>query len=423
MRKTVLFSLLFALLLLCACGGNTVTAADASLQDISAELQSGFSASEVTVLNSEYMLLLYGLDAADCAEATAFRVAQPITPSEIILVRAVDEEAQKGIQETLDAYLRQLRDTTREYDAESYAIAEKSRVFTRGLYSALIYDAAQTELEAAFTAHLKEYAPEEAPVFTPAPTPEPTPLPTAEPTPEPAPLPEEEPVAEQTPTYGLVRESARAADSWFDDTLLVGNSVLGNLKDYTISKRMGDEPNCMGKAVFMNVNTISYATAVGEIHSKAILPHLDGLGNCTVQEAIQYTGAKKVYLTMGYGDLVYYPGDYARTVGNCALLVQNIRQQCGEDILIFIVSVTPRTANFDNSLGSQSEITALNAALQSWCEESANRCYYVNAAEVLADESGHLRADYCVDSLKEGIHLTGPGSQAWMDYLYTHTAG
>ena len=420
MKKTLLPALLLALALLCACGGNTVIAADASLEDISAELQGEFAPTDVTVLNSEYMLLLYGLDAKDCAEVTAFRVVQAITPSEIILVRAADAEAQKTINETLEAYLRQLRDTTREYDAESYAIAEKSRVYTGGLYSALIYDERQSELEALFTAHLKEYAPEEAPVFTPAPTAAPTPAPTAEPVPEPE--AEEVPLVKERPPYGLLPESERAEDSWFDDALFVGNSVLGNLKAYVISQRMGEEPNCMGKAVFMNVNTISYASSVGEIHAKALPLSLDGLGNCTIEEAVAYTGARKVFLTMGYGDLVYYPNDIPYTMKNVAELVRRIREANGEDMEIYLVSVTPRTANFDGQQVNQARFDAFNAALLEFASDSENRCWYINAAEPLKDETGHLKEEYCMDMYKEGIHLHPEGCRIWVDTFYTHTA-
>ena len=44
-------------------------------------------------------------------------------------------------------------------------------------------------------------------------------------------------------------------------------------------------------------------------------------------------------------------------------------------------------------------------------------CFYLDVASAVTDEAGRLRADWTYD----GVHLYIKGSQAWLDYLKTHT--
>lgn len=93
--------------------------------------------------------------------------------------------------------------------------------------------------------------PEPTPSATPEPTPEPTPTQTPEPTPEP-----------QGP--GLVAESEKVDQSYFDDTAFVGDSVSLKLNYYNVSS------GSLGKAQFFTAGSLGCANALWEVSDKSV---------------------------------------------------------------------------------------------------------------------------------------------------------
>ena len=412
MKRKSYLALLLILCLLCACGGSRVTAADASLEAVSAELQAEFSPSAVSVLSRDYMLLLYGLDASDYTEGAAFRVKQLAFPDECILLKAADEGRVPRLLELLESYRHSVLEQSRSYEPESYAVFEKCAAASEGLYVWLFLSAKNPELTQRFRSHLKPYAPEEAPVFTPAPTPAPTPepVPTLEPVPE---------TVTEVPAlpYGLVPESARAEDAWFRDSLFVGTSVAENLRDCVFARRQNGNPACMDNTVFFTASNYSYMKALES--PDALSPLWQGQP-CTVEDAVARMGAKRVYLNLGYCDLVLRMNvDVNEIVSDAAELVRRIREKSPQVTVIF-VSVTPRLREFDLSHYGAPRIRELNAALLQWAE--AHECYYIDCYTPLSDGDGGLHFPYHLSyGPEDGAHLNSDGAGVWLDTLYTHT--
>lgn len=417
MKKLTISLLCAALLLLCACRG-TVRAADVPLTELRGEMIGRLGVSDPIVLNDDYIYVYFGVEPEAYTEAAAFMVSRSIFPSEIVMFRAADEDALSRITAALEQHLESLREQTRDYDPESNAVAEKCSVITDGLYCGFFFDTQREALEQCFASHMKDYAPEEVPVYessAPVETPE---AKTEEATAD-APVPVEAsedtvPEAEHLP-YGLVPERERVSDGWFDDAVIIGNSVAKNLETYVLKQRMGEDPDCMGKAQFCTVGRYSFRGA-----ALFFPPHPVFEGKtCTPSEIVQLSGAKKVYLVLPHIDLVFQNHTMEDTIGWAETVMQDLHTNC-PDAVIYICSMSPRSARNEQHSFNNENILTFNELLLQCCVE--NDCYYIDCFTPLATEDNKLVEDYCVEHNDGGIHLNDEGCRVWMDWLYTHTA-
>ena len=399
-------------------------ATDVSLPDIREEMIDALGESDVVRLTDDYLYRLYGIETEDLAEAAAFMLPRDIFQEEIILTKARDEASLARIREMLGEHLDAIRDQSRDYDPATYAIVQKSTVKTDGLYAWLLISARQEELDKLFSSHRKAYAPEEAPVYATA---APTQAPTAAPTPEATQAPAaketadtaatEEPAPEATPVpFGLVPESEPVEDAWWDDAIIIGNSVAKNLENYVTKQRLGDDPDCMGKAVFFTAGSYTYKNAA--LHT-GNPPKLQGRTH-TLEDAIAVTGAKKAFISMGQGDMVFFQRPMEEVLGYVDTVVQSVQANTPE-VTIYLLGVTPRAAQFEGQFGDNAMLREFNEGVCRIAEERG--CYYIDCYEALADDAGCLSEEYCAETYDGGIHLTDAGCAVWLDCLYRHTAG
>ena len=413
MKKLALLSLLLCLALLCACGGNTVTAADASLSDVCTELLTATGEENAVTLNRDYISIYYGLDESMYEEAAAFMVPRNILQSEVVLVKAGDSAGLEEIQAALNLRLDSLREQARDYDTESAALLEHTEVFSKAPYCAVFFHPMQKELQAAFEAHLKEYAEGEAPVFTPAPTAEPAPESTTKPTEAPAEEPEREP-KEKLP-YGLVPGSERVDDSWFDDAIIIGNSVAKNLENYVVSQRLGSDPACMGKAVFFTAGRYCWKNAAINAYAR---PTYNGQYYTPV-DIVKEVNAHKIILALSQIDLIFQGRSVEETLDYAVDVLTALKEECDEPE-IYVCGMSPRASLFEGQPVNNAFIRDYNEKLLACCEE--NQVYYLDCYTPLADKDGCLAEAYRLETSDGGIHLTPEGCRVWMEYLYTHTA-
>lgn len=421
MKKLLCF-LLLPLLFLSACGEKTLSA-DCSLSELREEILSFTKIEEPVLPTEEAIRLRYGTEQAQIGEYAVILEPGAVFYREILIFKAENEESATVIEQSLQAYRQSLLEQSRSYEPEFFALAEKSRVQRQGLYLSLFLHPMQEELEQLFAAHLREYESGTAPIFTPVTTAEPSAAPTPpEETPPPptaTPAPPEEPPA---PRYGLVEESEPVADEWFDDALFVGNSVMQNLENYVFARRMGDAPDCLGKAEFLDVTRYSYRLIAGHNVIYALQPSFHGQDNFTLEMALAYTGCKKVYLHLGYSDLMLDPRGLPETMQAMDETVKLIRSVAGEETEIYLLAITPRIEMLEAYYPNSVDFRAFNAELLAYAEEPENRCHYLDCYTMLADDRGFLPEDYCTDPGSEGIHLNADACQRWVEYLYTHTA-
>ncbi len=172
MKKYVVL-LLSILLLFSACGkgasgssagdssaeasDGSETAGSASgiyLSDVKEEIISSLNITEYTEIESERLMDLYGIDEADIVQSSCFTTVSGAFPDEVVMVEAKDEEAAKKIAEKLQNRLTEVLNQYKDYDAESYAMAEKCSVDTDGTIVSLFLSSQQEAMKQALKAVL-----------------------------------------------------------------------------------------------------------------------------------------------------------------------------------------------------------------------------------------------------------------------------
>lgn len=144
MKKIILsaVAVLMCMCLLTACGGTSKTLNDTPLVDamdrINAEVFGG--GDNMRVIDSlDKLELYYGIDPADVKEFAAEVSKNSATEiDEVVLVKAVDEEAAKRVAEKLELRLQSQKDLCASYSAELLAVADKCAVRTEGVFVSLI---------------------------------------------------------------------------------------------------------------------------------------------------------------------------------------------------------------------------------------------------------------------------------------------
>ncbi len=150
MKKLCVIALTFVLLF-CACGKNdagssspgnsgtqTESAIEAlSLANVQEEIISSLKITEYTDISPERLLDLYGIDTADMSQSASFTIMSGAYPYEVVMVQAVDKAAAGRVSEKLQARLADLQNQYKDYDAESYKMAQECTVDTDGLVVSL----------------------------------------------------------------------------------------------------------------------------------------------------------------------------------------------------------------------------------------------------------------------------------------------
>lgn len=135
-------AVLLCMCLLTACGGTSKTLNDTPLVDamdkINAEVFGG--GDNMRVIDSlDKLELYYGIDPADVKEFAAEVAKNSATEiDEVVLVKAVDEEAAKRVAEKLELRLQSQKDLCASYSADLLAVADKCAVRTEGVLVTLI---------------------------------------------------------------------------------------------------------------------------------------------------------------------------------------------------------------------------------------------------------------------------------------------
>ena len=211
-----------------------------------------------------------------------------------------------------------------------------------------------------------------------------------------------------------LRKSAWVLDSYFDDTIFVGDSVTQKLQQYVTDKRKTGDSTLLGNARFIAVQSLGTHTALADISEKSLHPTVRGT-KMTIENALATLGAKKVYIMLGMNDVAVSGMD--ASVSNMLKFLQRIQSKV-PGIEIFVQSATPRLSGsqptteqlFEYNLRVYDELLKLNDS----------RIHFVDVAYVMRDDAGRLYEDYCSDKTGMALHFTNAGCEKWVEYLYTH---
>lgn len=97
-------------------------------------------------------------------------------------------------------------------------------------------------------------------------------------------------------------------------------------------------------------------------------------------------------------------------------MISAIREAAGQEVQIYIQSMTPVTTDYTNTNLNNERIQRINQQLAQMALEQG--CHYLDIYSALVDDGGGLNPSYTT----EGLHLNSGGYSAWMDYLLRHVA-
>lgn len=201
--------------------------------------------------------------------------------------------------------------------------------------------------------------------------------------------------------YGLVEESERADDAYFDDAVFIGDSLTHGMTAY---------PEHLGS--IYAVTGIQISTA---LTSDAY--ELENGGKGTAVDAAAEQNPGKIYLMFGTNG-VNFTTDYTEMIEDYTIMVQHIRQKC-PDAIIYIQSIPPVTegyATYVQTKMTPDHIQEYNSLLLKMAEE--NQCYFLDTYSVLCTESGYLPQKFTSDS---GLHINNDAYDVMFDYIRRHT--
>ena len=404
-RFPSLIAILVLCLLLAGCGQRHVS--NSPLDGIRDEIIVSLGSADPVILNEKLLFTLYGIEERDYTEMGAYQAMWGIFPDECIMVRATEDGIGR-VQEALQSHLDSVLAQSANYDPETNAVARKCRVSVDGQYVSLFLSASHERMEELYRSHFDG----SGPVVTPVPTPEPTPEP--EPSPEPTPEPTPEPV------YGLVHACDPVDESWFDDVIFVGDSVEFIFSRYMLYYQSSIDPASMANTVFFTASNFSYRMAATDLYDISMFPAYEGV-NMRVEDAVQKSGAKKLYIGMGPNDIAFRSIDQVdKTMEYADTVLRRVREN-NPDVQIFLMAMTPRPAGHDGECMNNALIQKYNAKLLAYAE--GHQMYFIDLFEALSDESGCMPMEWCTDPDKAAVHPSYPGCEAWRQYLYTHVPG
>ena len=196
--------------------------------------------------------------------------------------------------------------------------------------------------------------------------------------------------------------------AYFDQTVFIGDSVSVMLESYCNSTR------ALGEAQFLCAGSMS-STSI--LSGKLLPEYPKGSGETpAIEDSVARSGARVVYLMLGMNNL---SGGVSYAANDLVEVIRSILS-VSPDVAIVVESVTPMTKDSprrDASLNND-VINWYNETMQNICQE--NKWYFLNVAEAFKDENGFLKAQYCSDPTKMGMHFTYEGTKIWVDYLKTH---
>lgn len=207
----------------------------------------------------------------------------------------------------------------------------------------------------------------------------------------------------------LVPQSEAVDISYFDDAVLIGDSVTLSLSYYAASS------GSLGKAQFLCAGSLSPINALWDVSSASVHPTYRGK-KMRVEDSVAASGAKKVYIMLGINAIAL---GMDNSVQSMKTLVDLIKEK-SPDAHIIIESVTPmaRGSTISSSKLNNKNIAIFNQRLLELCEE--NEWYFINVAEVFTDSEGYLMNNCCSDPNNMGIHFTQAADEIWINYLKTH---
>ena len=200
--------------------------------------------------------------------------------------------------------------------------------------------------------------------------------------------------------FGLVPELERVTSKYFDDAIMVGDSITEGIQLYSVMK---------------NATVISHTGInVSTISTKAVIQ--SGKNKITIPEAIAlHPEAKKIYILVGANGISWMSVEtFIEEYGKFIDIVKSTLPNA----IIYVQSIFPINEqlfkkNYSQDLTNK-EIDEYNAAILELAKEK--KVYYLDVAQDLKDANGALSSEATTD----GMHIGSSYYEKWFNYLKRH---
>ena len=195
--------------------------------------------------------------------------------------------------------------------------------------------------------------------------------------------------------------------SFYDDGVLFGDSLTQGLRRYRSAVQQTDKE-------FLSETEIVYSVSISlyEASRRNLLNNVPFRYRGKVQsmyQIAQQIDPQKVFILLGLNDRVGEKVDKA--ISWVEYTIKGM-QEYVPDAQLYFFSLTPVTASYARSVKDkdyQQKLDKYNLLLKETCEQ--NGAFYIEIAEPLKDETGHLSADYTSD---KKCHLNDEGNALWI---------
>ena len=201
----------------------------------------------------------------------------------------------------------------------------------------------------------------------------------------------------EEPWSGPVPESEPVEDSYFADTVFLGDSRTEGFHLYS-----GLEEGQYLYAVGATVESV-FTKSTQETEA----------GTVPILDALAEMDCGKVYIMLGVNELGWPRAEVFRE--QYGKVIDRVREDHPEAEVV-IQSLLPVSAKQEakGSYVNNRRIAEFNALLEELAAEKD--CPYLNVAEAVTGEDGCLRPELTTD----GVHLNTEGCRVWLDYLKDH---
>lgn len=191
--------------------------------------------------------------------------------------------------------------------------------------------------------------------------------------------------------------SAAVADTYFADTVFLGDS------------------RTEGFSLYSGLKGPRYLFSVGATVDSVFKKPTEqtARGKVPMMDALRGMECGKVYVMLGVNELGWPRAEkFKEYYGK---IIDQVRADHPQAQVV-IQSILPVSSQQEakKSYVNNKRIAEFNEQLKLLAEEK--NCPYLNVAEAVSDENGFLRAEWTVD----GVHLNPLGIQQWLNYLRFH---
>lgn len=209
-------------------------------------------------------------------------------------------------------------------------------------------------------------------------------------------------------------------DSFFNNSVFVGNSIMYHFDKYVSAKRAAD-PSFLGKAYFFAGPSFSFYNNKHQTPDSpdCALPSFRG-NPMTIIDAVEEMNVGTVYLSlMALNDIAIYRDSETGINETYNLVTALIEEIKGKGVKVVVLSNTYLHASSDragNKLNNGS-ISTLNIRVLDYC--NLNGIDFIDIASVLLTDEGALGDVFCSDigSASFACHLTEYSYNAWTEIL------